>query len=102
MLYWPFFPFILDLPAYFVYSVCMKQYTIRKIPEYLDQIAREKSKKTHESLNTILLDALSKGLNADGNVEYHDMDDLVGTWVADPDIDVALASFKEIDEELWN
>ena len=64
--------------------------------------APEGWKKTHESLNTILPDALSKGLNADGNVEYHDMDDLSGTWVADPDIDAALASFNEIDEELWN
>ena len=80
----------------------MKQYTIRKIPQHLDRIAREKSKETHESLNTVLLDALSKGLDIDGTMEYHDMDDLAGTWVEDPDIDAALASFNEIDEDLWN
>ncbi|MEA1910626.1 MAG: hypothetical protein U9N32_02995 [Spirochaetota bacterium] len=80
----------------------MIQYTIRKIPQYLDRAAREKSKKTHESLNSVLLDALSKGLGSSGTAEYHDMDDLAGTWVADPEIDAALASFDNIDEDLWS
>jgi hypothetical protein len=68
----------------------MKQYTIRKIPEYLDRIAREKAKKTHESLNTTLMEALIRGLNANEEVEYHDMDDLSGTWVADSEIEAVL------------
>ncbi|MCK5153635.1 MAG: hypothetical protein KAQ93_04690 [Spirochaetales bacterium] len=79
----------------------MIQYTIRKIPEYIDQIARDQSKKRHKSLNSILLEALSKGLDADKQIEYHDMDDLAGTWVADPGIDAALDSFNKIDEDLW-
>jgi len=80
----------------------MIQCTIRKIPQYLDLAAREKSKKTHKSLNSILLDALSKGLDTSGIAEYHDMDDLAGTWVADSDIDTVLASFNTIDEDLWS
>ena len=90
------------MPTLYAYNVGMIQYTIRKIPKYLDQVAREKSKKTHKSLNTILLDALSKGLDTSGIMEYHDMDDLAGTWAADPDIDAGLASFDIIDEDLWS
>ena len=90
------------MPALYAYNVGMIQYTIRKIPGYLDLAAREKSKKTHKSLNAILLDALSKGLDASGTAEYHDMDDLAGTWVADLDIDTALASFDTIDVDLWS
>ena len=79
----------------------MIQYTIRKIPEYLDLIARDESKKKHKSLNSVLIEALSKGLSEDGQIEYHDMDDLAGTWIEDPGIDAALASFNEIDKDLW-
>ena len=79
----------------------MIQYTIRKIPEYIDRIARDQSKKKHKSLNSVLLEALAKGLDTDKQIEYHDMDDLAGTWVADPDIDAALDSFNKIDEDLW-
>ncbi len=79
----------------------MIQYTIRRIPEYLDLIARDESKKKHKSLNSVLIEALSKGLSEDRQIEYHDMDDLVGTWIEDPCIDAALASFDEIDKDLW-
>lgn len=79
----------------------MLQYTIRKIPEYIDRIARDQSRKEHKSLNSVLLEALSKGLDADKQIEYHDMDDLAGTWVADPETEDALASFDKIDEDLW-
>ncbi|MCK5249024.1 MAG: hypothetical protein KAJ98_03615 [Spirochaetaceae bacterium] len=79
----------------------MKQYTIRKVPEYIDRIARDESKKKHISLNSVLLEAISKGLDADKQIEYHDMDDLAGTWVTDPEIEAALAAFSEIDEYLW-
>ena len=83
-------------------------FTNKKIVQFLleyfvheEGIAREESKKRHKSLNSVLLDALSKGLDADNQIEYHDMDDLAGTWVADPGIDAVLDSFNEIDEDLW-
>ena len=79
----------------------MKQYTIRKIPDYLDHIARKKSIESRKSLNSVLLDALTKGFNADEQLEYHDMDDLAGTWAADPEISDALSAFEKIDEDLW-
>jgi hypothetical protein len=38
---------------------------------------------------------------ADEPVEYHDLDELAGSWVADPDFDAAMEAFESIDEELW-
>ena len=88
--------------SFSAYSVCMKQYTIRGIPESIDKAAREKAKKTNTSLNSILLQALLRGFRiTNDNVMYHDMDDLAGSWVADSEIDAELAEFDKIDEELW-
>ena len=80
----------------------MKQYTIRRIPDSIDKTAREKAKKTNQSLNSTLIQALSRGLGmSNNNIVYHDMDDLAGSWIADPDIEAALKEFDKIDEELW-
>lgn len=94
--------FTLDMHAKIAYTVCMKQYTIRGIPEYLDQAARKKAQKTGNSLNSILVEALQYGLEVSEHPpQYTDMDDLAGTWVEDPDIDNALKEFDSIDPELW-
>jgi len=80
----------------------MKQYTIRKIPDYVDKAAREKAEKTNASLNSVLVDALEKGLAVHENPPvYHDMDDLAGSWVHDTETEAALKEFDTIDEELW-
>lgn len=79
----------------------MKQYTIRGIPDYIDRIAREQTRKLHKSLNSVLLDALQKGLDTEQSISYNDMDDLIGSWAADPGTDEALESFSKIDEDLW-
>ena len=92
------------MPAYIIYIVVMKtmQYTIRKIPEQVDRLVRQQAKKTHTSLNAVLLTILKRGVGAaDEPVEYHDLDDLAGSWVADPDFDAAMEAFESIDEELW-
>ena len=96
--------FALDMPALIIYIAGMKttQYTIRNIPEQVDRLVRQQAKKTHESLNAVLLAVLKRGIGvADEPVEYHDLDELAGSWVADPDIDAAMAAFESIDEELW-
>ena len=80
----------------------MKQYTIRNVPDYLDKAARKRSEQTNSSLNAVLLDLLHRGLGLyEKQPEYHDMDDLVGTWVYDSDIDAVLEEFDNVDEDLW-
>lgn len=92
------------MPAKKTYNVGMKtrQYTIRRVPEQVDQLIRRQVKITRKSLNTVLLDILKRGVGAGKRpVEYHDLDELAGTWVDDPDFDTAMEAFESIDEELW-
>ena len=96
--------FSLDMPALIIYIAGMKtrQYTIRNIPEQVDRLVRQQVVKTHKSLNAVLLDVLKRGVGvADEPVVYHDLDELAGTWVEDPDFDAAMEAFESIDEELW-
>lgn len=85
------------------YTVGMKrnQYTLRNIPENVDSKVREEAQKYHRSINSLLLEALERGLGLDTPLEHHDMDDLVGTWVEDEEFDQAIAAFDSVDEELW-
>ena len=92
------------MPAFNIYTAGMKttQYTIRNIPEQVDRLVRQQAKKTHKSLNAVLLAALKRGIGvADEPAEYHDLDELAGSWVADPEFDDAMKAFESIDEELW-
>jgi len=77
------------------------QYTIRKIPEQVDRLVRQQAKKTQKSLNAVLLTILQRGVGvADEPVEYHDLDELAGFWVADPDFDSAMETFESIQNNI--
>lgn len=92
------------MQALFTYSACMKtmQYTIRGVPDRLDALLRSRARKEHKSLNTVAIETLERGLGvADEELEFHDMDDLIGTWIEDPGFDAAVKSMDVIDEELW-
>ena len=79
-----------------------RQYTIRSIPPAVDRTLRARAAKTNQSLNTIVLAALQRGLGlTETPPEFHDLDDLAGTWVSDPEFDRAMEMFESIDEELW-
>lgn len=74
------------------------RYTIRGVPERVDEAVRQRAKATKMSLNEVLLDALIKGLDtAEEPAKYHDLDDLAGTWVDDPEFDAAIKAFEMID-----
>jgi hypothetical protein len=68
----------------------------------VESVVNQQAKKTQKSLNAVLLAVLKRGVGVvDEPVEYHDLDELAGSWVADPDFDAAMAAFESIDEELW-
>ena len=78
------------------------QYTIRGIPQKLDDRVREEAGKYRKSMNAVLIEALTRGVGmGEEPAEFHDMDDLAGTWVEDEEFDAALAAFEVVDEELW-
>jgi hypothetical protein len=69
-----------------------------RIPEKLREVARNEAK----NLNQVVMEALERGLGlADGPVEHHDLDDLAGSWIDDPEFDAAIAEMNRVDAELW-
>lgn len=78
------------------------QYTIRRVPKRLDEVARKIARREGKSLNEALLAALQKGLGlTEESVRYSDLDDLAGTWVHDPEFDRAIEEMDRVDPELW-
>ena len=63
---------------------------------------RRLSRETGTSLNKLAVDLLNAGTGSGADaVRFHDLDDLVGSWVADPVFDQAIESFDAIDSALW-
>ena len=78
------------------------QVTIRRVPERVKQLLKELAKREEKSLNQIMLEVLERGLGLAGEeIVYHDLDDLAGTWVDDPEFDKAIEEQHRIDPELW-
>ncbi len=78
------------------------QYTLRKVPPQVDQKIRERAHDQRRSLNEVALEALERGLGLTARpVRHHDLDDLAGTWVDDPEFDRAVEDMDQIDPELW-
>jgi len=92
------------MPAFHDYNECMErhQVTIRRVPERVKQLLKELAKREEKSLNQIMLEVLERGLGLAGEeIVYHDLDDLAGTWVEDPEFDKAIEEQHRIDPELW-
>ncbi len=80
----------------------MPQYTIRNVPDALDRRLRERARRKGISLNDAAVEALGRGLGVtESEVEYDDLDDLIGSWQADPEFDRALSAQDTIDGDAW-
>jgi hypothetical protein len=94
----------LTLPALLDYDVCMErhQLTIRRVPERVKKLLKELARREDKSLNQVSLEILERGLGLTGEeIVYHDLDDLAGTWVDDPEFDKAIEEQHKVDPELW-
>ena len=77
------------------------QYTIRRVPARLDRELRRQAREEQRSLNEMTLRALERGLGlAEEDQRHHDLDDLAGTWVDDPEFDRAIEAMDQVDPEL--
>ena len=97
----------LDMPAFFAYIVGMNspriQYTIRKVPQNVNDALRQRVQDERKSMNAVLIDILERGLGIKGAPVYHtDLDDLAGTWVNDPEFDSAIEALDHVDQESWS
>jgi hypothetical protein len=83
------------------YNVCM-QYTIRNVPDILDEALRRAARERGKSLNGVVIEALARGAGVTGDRRrQRDLGDIAGTWHKDPAFENALAAQDTIDEEMW-
>jgi len=100
-------PKFLTMHAFTAYIACMKgrrveQFTIRGVPERIGARLRQRAREEGKSINAIAVEALARGIGLTEEDAIHsDLDDLAGTWVADPGFDQAIADMDKVDEELW-
>jgi plasmid stability protein len=92
---------MLALPACSAYNMCM-QYTIRNVPDTLDEALRRAARERGKSLNEVAIEALARGAGVTGNRRrQRDLGDIAGTWRKDTAFNSALAAQDTIDEEMW-
>ena len=92
---------MIALNACIAYISCM-QYTVRDIPESLDEALRRKAEEEGKSLNEAAKDALARGLGIEsGGLPVRELDDIAGTWVKDAAAEAAFAAQDVVDEDLW-
>jgi hypothetical protein len=78
------------------------QLTIRKVPGRVKRLLQELAKREEKSLNQVSLEVLERGLGLSSEeIVYHDLDDLAGTWVHDPEFDKAIEEQHRVEPELW-
>ena len=78
------------------------QYTVRGVPDRVDEALRRRARDEGKSLNQVTVEALAAAAGiGETEVRYHDLDSLAGTWLADPEFDAALEEQNQIDPELW-
>ena len=92
---------VLAFLAYNAYNICM-QYTIRNVPDSLDEALRRAAREQGKSLNDVAIEALARGAGVTGERgRQRDLSDIAGTWGKDPAFDSALAAQDTIDEGMW-
>lgn len=79
-----------------------KQYTVRQIPRELDRRLRNLARQRGMSLNAFIVESLARQADlAPEQARYHDLDDLIGKWVHDDELEAALQDQRRIDEDMW-
>jgi hypothetical protein len=78
------------------------QYTIRNISDAIDEAARARAEAERESLNTVLLHALERGLGLESLPEKkRDLSFFAEGPPLEPEVLRALEEQRQIDPELW-
>ena len=80
------------------------QYTIRNISEPLDAKLRQIANKKGQSLNSLVLEMLSRAVGLktkDKKTVHTDLDFLIGSWKKDTAVEEALAAQNQIEKSEW-
>ena len=78
------------------------QYTIRNVPDNLDEALRRAAREQGKSLNQVTIEALARGAGVAGERgRQRDLSDIAGTWREDSAFAEALSAQDTTDEEMW-
>ena len=81
------------------------QYTLRNVPEKVDELLRRKAKEQGRSLNEVAVEALSLGAGVSENgrplIKRRDLRDIAGTYSYDPGFEEAMKEQDEVDPRDW-
>jgi plasmid stability protein len=78
------------------------QYTIRNVPDTLDEALRRAAREQGKSLNEVAIEALARGAGVTGECgRQRDLGDIAGTWRKDPAFDDSRTAQDTIDEGMW-
>ena len=74
------------------------QYTLRGIPEALDEAIRRRAREEGKSLNEVVIKVLSECLEVSGGkTPRRDLTDVVGSWKREAAVEAALRAQRRID-----
>jgi hypothetical protein len=76
-------------------------YTIPDFPEDLQQALKLQASREGKSLGEVTLEVLRRGLETKPAQKRRDLQDIVGSWTADPETDQALADQRVVDPRIW-
>ena len=77
------------------------QYTIRNVPEEVDEALRLRAKKNKQSFNTTVLDTLSRNTNTNKKKVKTDLDWFYGSGDIGKEELEAFAAQRVVDTESW-
>lgn len=82
----------------------MNQITLRRLPARIDRALRQVSAKRSQSLNTTIIETLSKGLGMEESTnKKRDLGKYAGTWTEEEYVqfEKSCTIFEKIDPETW-
>lgn len=77
------------------------QLTIRGVPARVKDMLVHRAEKEKKSLNSVLLDLLCTATETSSKITFHDLDELAGSWVEDPEFEAIIEEQDRIDEDMW-
>lgn len=77
------------------------QYTIRNIPQAVDQVIRKRANQQGNSFNQTVVDLLTQQVFGTTKPPKENLDWLFGKGTLDENFDAAIAELSQIDEALW-
>jgi hypothetical protein len=78
------------------------QYTIRNVPNTVDEALRRAARDQGKSLNEVAIEALARGAGVTAEPgRQRDLNDIAGTWRKDPAFDRAIVAQDTVDDEMW-